>query len=99
VLKNRESNEVAQAVDRHFSVTAVLSGWENVAASQEDAFSWRTLAEHLSTFSCTALMIRALKVICVFNESILDFYVNYFFSGDDSNCFRHRVPPGTPVHD
>ena len=44
-------------------------------------------------------MIRALKVICVFNESILDFYVNYFFSGDYSNCFGHRVPPGTPVHD
>ena len=52
MLTRRESNEVAQDVDRLFGVSAVLSGWENVAASQQDAFSWRALAEHRERNGC-----------------------------------------------
>ena len=66
VCLHRESNEVVQAVDRQFGVTAVLSGWENVAASQQDAFSWRALAQHLSVLSTRTLMRRALEVIFIF---------------------------------
>ena len=66
VCLHRESNDVVQAVDRQFGVTAVLSGWENVAASQQDAFSWRALAQHLSVLPSRTLMRRALEVLLVF---------------------------------
>ena len=66
VCLHRESNQVVQAVDRQFGVTAVLSGWENVVASQQDAFSWRALAQHLSVLSTRTLMRRALEVIFIF---------------------------------
>ena len=95
MLTHRESNEVAQDVDRLFGVSAVLSGWENVAASQQDAFSWRALAEHLSVFSCKALMTRALEVRCVLIESRLVFISYHFYQEmirTASDIGFHRVP-------
>ena len=60
------STHYVTQVDRQFGVTAVLSGWENVAASQQDAFSWRALAQHLSVLPSRTLMRRALEVLFVF---------------------------------
>ena len=58
----RDNVTIVREIDRLFNVTAVLSGWESVAASQQDAFSWRALAKHLSIFATRSLMHRALQV-------------------------------------
>lgn len=89
-MLHRDNVTIVREIDRLFNVSAVLSGWESVAASQQDAFSWRALAEYLSVLATRSLMHGALQVSFTRTVSISEFHF-FFLPGHDSNRLRNWV--------
>ena len=90
LMLHRDNVTIVREIDRLFNVSAVLSGWESVAASQQDALSWRALAKYLSVLATRSLMHGALQVSFTRTVSISEFHF-LFLPGHDPNRLRNWV--------